>query len=54
MVRLEFRNKCLQAYSAVEGGIDQYVIPVIESIFSSEVVDYIPYALQITGKFFFD
>uniref|UniRef100_A0A0N5AQY9 Exportin-2 n=1 Tax=Syphacia muris TaxID=451379 RepID=A0A0N5AQY9_9BILA len=47
-----FESLCIiirQAYSAVEGGIDQYIIPVIESIFSNEIMDYVPYALQITA-----
>lgn len=39
---------CLQVYLVVDGGIDKFVVPLIENIFSSDAVDFVPYALQIT------
>ncbi|VDN03504.1 unnamed protein product [Thelazia callipaeda] len=47
-----FESLCVlirQVYAVVEGGIDKYVVPLIENIFSSDLVDFVPYALQITA-----
>uniref|UniRef100_A0A0K0FY09 Exportin-2 n=1 Tax=Strongyloides venezuelensis TaxID=75913 RepID=A0A0K0FY09_STRVS len=38
-----------KAYSRVAGGIDKAVLPVIEHIFTENIEDYIPYALQISA-----
>uniref|UniRef100_A0A0N4ZMD2 Exportin-2 n=1 Tax=Parastrongyloides trichosuri TaxID=131310 RepID=A0A0N4ZMD2_PARTI len=38
-----------KAYSKVAGGIDKAVLPVIEHIFTENIEDYIPYALQISA-----
>ncbi|CEF68660.1 Exportin-2 [Strongyloides ratti] len=38
-----------KAYSRVAGGIDQAVLPVIEHIFTENMEDYVPYALQISA-----
>ncbi|VDN18647.1 unnamed protein product [Gongylonema pulchrum] len=47
-----FESLCVlikQVYTIVDGGIDKHVVPLIENIFSSDAVDFIPYALQITS-----
>lgn len=38
-----------QAYAKVSGGLDQHVIPIIELIMSNDVVEFIPYVLQLIG-----
>ncbi|EJW87827.1 hypothetical protein WUBG_01263 [Wuchereria bancrofti] len=47
-----FESLCVlikQVYAVVDGGIDKFVVPLIENIFSSDAVDFVPYALQITA-----
>ncbi|VDO30255.1 unnamed protein product [Onchocerca flexuosa] len=47
-----FESLCVlirQVYAVVDGGIDKFVVPLIESIFSSDAIDFVPYALQITA-----
>ncbi|KAL3998143.1 Cse1 family protein [Acanthocheilonema viteae] len=47
-----FESLCVlirQVYAVVDGGIDKLVVPLIESIFSSDAIDFVPYALQITA-----
>uniref|UniRef100_A0A915PJA9 Exportin-2 n=1 Tax=Setaria digitata TaxID=48799 RepID=A0A915PJA9_9BILA len=47
-----FESLCVlirQVYGVVDGGIEKFVMPLIESIFSSDAVDFVPYALQITA-----
>lgn len=36
----------------VDGGIDKYVIPLIENILANDVIEFTPYSLQLTGEFF--
>ncbi|CAG9533563.1 unnamed protein product [Cercopithifilaria johnstoni] len=47
-----FESLCVlirQVYAVVDGGVDKLVVPLIESIFSSDAIDFVPYALQITA-----
>lgn len=46
---LQFSPFVLQAYTSVPGGLDKYVFPIIELILTNDVVDFVPYALQIIG-----
>lgn len=40
-----------QAYSKVDGGIDKYIIPVVEAIITNDIADLTAYALQLIGEF---
>uniref|UniRef100_A0A183CBE9 Cse1 domain-containing protein n=1 Tax=Globodera pallida TaxID=36090 RepID=A0A183CBE9_GLOPA len=45
-----FESLCIlirKAYSKVVGGLDQHVIPIIELILGNDVLEFVPYVLQI-------
>lgn len=47
-----FESLCVlirKAYTSVAGGLDKYVIPIVELIIPNDVVDFVPYALQIVA-----
>ncbi|MFH4976641.1 hypothetical protein AB6A40_003350 [Gnathostoma spinigerum] len=51
-LHLLFESLCIlikQAYFVVEGGIDKYILPLIENVLANDVVEFVPYALQITA-----
>uniref|UniRef100_F1KQX7 Exportin-2 n=1 Tax=Ascaris suum TaxID=6253 RepID=F1KQX7_ASCSU len=51
-IHFVFESLCIlirQVYTVVEGGIDKHIIPLIENILANDVVDFVPYALQITA-----
>lgn len=36
----------------MEGGLDRYVIGIVELIIPRDVIDFVPYALQVIGTFY--
>uniref|UniRef100_A0A0N4UFI5 Importin-11 n=1 Tax=Dracunculus medinensis TaxID=318479 RepID=A0A0N4UFI5_DRAME len=47
-----FESLCIlirRAYLIVDGGIDKYVIPLIENILANDVIEFTPYSLQLTA-----
>ncbi|VDM43721.1 unnamed protein product [Toxocara canis] len=51
-IHFVFESLCIfirQVYTVVEGGVDKHVIPLIENILTNDVLDFIPYALQMTA-----
>uniref|UniRef100_A0A915DYI5 Exportin-2 n=1 Tax=Ditylenchus dipsaci TaxID=166011 RepID=A0A915DYI5_9BILA len=52
LVHFVFESLCVlirKAYTKVEGGLDKHVIRIIELIIPKDVVDLVPYALQVTA-----
>ena len=35
----------------MDGGIDKYIIPVVEAIITNDIADLTAYALQLIGEF---
>ena len=55
LVHFIFESLCVlirRAYTKVEGGIDKYVLPILELIIPRDVIDFVPYALQLTALLF--
>ncbi|VDK60393.1 unnamed protein product [Anisakis simplex] len=51
-IHFVFESLCIlirQVYTVVDGGVDKFILPLIENILANDVVDFIPYSLQITA-----